>query len=69
LDRSYFVFINRHGFVSHADDVEKSYSGQERQAVIKIKSAEQITRKKRQVHRLVAIRQTPPTLIERQELF
>jgi len=69
LDRGYFVFINRHGSVSDADDVEKSYSGQERQAVIKIESTEQITRKKRQVHRLVAIRQTPPTLIERQELF
>jgi len=69
LDRSYFAFINWHGFVSYTDDVEKSHRGQERQAVIKIESAEQITRKKRQVHRLVAIRQTPPTLIERQELL
>jgi hypothetical protein len=69
LDRSYFAFINRHGFVSDADDVEKSYCGQERQAVLKIESAEQITRKKREVHRLVAVRQTPPTLIQRQELF
>src|ERR1700756_2614410 len=29
LDRSYFAFINRHGFVSDADDVEKPHSGQE----------------------------------------
>jgi hypothetical protein len=69
LDRSYFAFVNRHRFVSYADDVEKSHRGQERQAVIKIKSAEQIPGKKREVHRLVAVRQTPPALIQRQELL
>jgi hypothetical protein len=37
--------------------------------VIKIESAEQITGKKREVHGLVAVRQTPPALIQRQELF
>jgi hypothetical protein len=37
--------------------------------VIKIQSAKQITRKKREVHGFVAVRQTLPALIERQELF
>jgi hypothetical protein len=49
--------------------VEESSSGQERQAVTKVQTAEKITGKKWQVHTLVAVRQTSAALIQRQELL
>ncbi len=55
--------------MSYADYVEKSRCRHESLAAIEIEPTEQITWKKRNVYRLVTVRQTPPALIEWQKLF